>query len=200
MWLQLITIPLVGALIGWITNVLAIKLIFRPYRPVRIPLLHYQIQGLIPKRREELAVNVGQVIGNELLSWDDVLSKLNQKSIKERIVKSVVETVMQKLDERTPSLVPHSLKKLFLGIVEDILYKETPGMINNFLMDFSGKVKDEIDFPHMIQDKINNYDLHELERVILLIASRELKHIEILGGVLGFVIGVVQALLFYLFE
>ncbi|HHT62958.1 MAG TPA: DUF445 family protein, partial [Clostridia bacterium] len=50
------------------------------------------------------------------------------------------------------------------------------------------------------QEKLNSYDLHELERVILLIASRELKHIEILGAVLGFAIGLVQTCWFYFFK
>lgn len=197
MWLQIITIPLIGALIGWVTNVLAIKLIFRPYKPVIIPIINYRIQGLIPKRRDELALNVGQVIGNELLSLDDVFDKINENGVKEKIVNSVIETIYCRLDERIPSLVPVTVKNVFLNLVEDILNKETPIMINRFLLDLSDKMKDEIDFSEMIREKINAYDLHELERVILLIASRELKHIEILGAFLGFSIGTVQALWFY---
>lgn len=200
MWLQLISTPLIGALIGWITNLLAIKLIFRPYKPVVIPIIHYRIQGLIPKRRDELALNVGQVIGNELLSLEDVFCKISENDVKEKIVKSVIETIYGRLDERIPHLVPLPVKKILLNLLEDILHKETPVMIDRFLLDLSGKVKDEIDFSQMIQEKLNSYDLHELERVILLIAAKELKHIEILGGVLGFAIGLVQAVWFYFLQ
>jgi uncharacterized membrane protein YheB (UPF0754 family) len=47
----------------------------------------------------------------------------------------------------------------------------------------------------MVEDKINSLDIAELEGMILDIASRELKHIELLGGVLGFLIGIIQGLL-----
>jgi len=200
MWLQMITIPLVGALIGWITNILAIKLIFRPYQPVIIPVINYRIQGLIPKRRDELALNVGQVIGEELLSLDDLFNRINENGVKDKIINTVIATVSSRLDERIPLLVPVPVRKVFLSLVEDILQKETPVMINRLLVDLSGKMKEEINVSQMIQEKINSYDLHELERVILLIASRELKHIEVLGAVLGFAIGLVQAIWFYFLE
>ncbi|HHT66442.1 MAG TPA: DUF445 family protein, partial [Clostridiales bacterium] len=50
---------IVGALIGWFTNYLAVKMLFRPIRPWRIPLTKIELQGLIPKRREEIAVTIG---------------------------------------------------------------------------------------------------------------------------------------------
>ena len=49
--MQFVTIMfmvIIGAVIGWITNILAIKLLFRPLRPYKIPLLNYEIQGLLP--------------------------------------------------------------------------------------------------------------------------------------------------------
>ncbi|MCR6546831.1 DUF445 domain-containing protein [Dehalobacterium formicoaceticum] len=200
MWLQLITIPIIGALIGWITNVLAIKLIFRPYNPITIPLIHYTFQGVIPKRRDELAVSIGQVVGQEILSLDDVFDKIREEEVKEKITQSVSETIYSRLNERIPHFIPGSIKKIFLNIVEELLMKETPVLIDRFLEDLSDKIKDEVDFTKMVQEKITGYDLHELERLILMIASKELKHIEVLGGVLGFMIGLIQAVWFYLMQ
>ena len=65
-------LTIVGGLIGWITNILAIKLLFRPITPVKIPILNIEILGLIPKRKNEIAANIGEVISNELLSMDDI--------------------------------------------------------------------------------------------------------------------------------
>ncbi|MGI6678673.1 MAG: DUF445 domain-containing protein [Dehalobacterium sp.] len=200
MWLQLITIPLIGALIGWITNVMAIKLIFRPYQPIKIPLIPYPIQGVIPKRRDELAVSVGQVVGQEILSLDDVFIKIKEEEVKEKITQSVTDTIYYRLNEHIPSFVPGSIKKIILNIVEELMIKETPVLIDRFLDDLSEKIQGEVDFTKMVQEKILSYDLHELERLILLIAAKELKHIEVLGGVLGFMIGLVQATWFYLLQ
>lgn len=60
-----IVIPLIGAFIGWITNVLAIRLLFRPHRPFQF--LFWTFQGLIPKRRAEIAANVARVVDKDLL-------------------------------------------------------------------------------------------------------------------------------------
>ncbi|WP_346873691.1 DUF445 family protein [Clostridium sp. UBA5988] len=46
----------------------------------------------------------------------------------------------------------------------------------------------------MVEEKINELDLQELERIIINVAKKELKHIEVLGFILGAAIGIVQGL------
>ena len=60
----ILILTIVGGLIGWITNILAIKLMFRPINPIKIPILNIEILGLIPKRKNEIATNIGEVISN----------------------------------------------------------------------------------------------------------------------------------------
>ena len=55
MGVRIIILPIIGALIGWVTNVLAIRLIFRPINKIHIPIIGLNIQGLIPKRKVEIA-------------------------------------------------------------------------------------------------------------------------------------------------
>ena len=77
--MQFVTIMfmvIIGAVIGWITNILAIKLLFRPLRPYKIPLFNYEIQGLLPKRKAEIASNIGKTVDEELLSIEDILNKM----------------------------------------------------------------------------------------------------------------------------
>ena len=64
-----IFLPLTGALIGWITNLLAIRLLFHPRRPLRLWPLPFKIQGLLPKRREELAENIADIVSEQLFPW-----------------------------------------------------------------------------------------------------------------------------------
>lgn len=86
MKIQLIVAPLVGALIGYITNAIAIKMLFRPVKPVylgkfRLPLT----PGLIPKEKARLARTIGDVVGQELLSEDSVRRALLAPEMKEKI-------------------------------------------------------------------------------------------------------------------
>ncbi|MGI6712687.1 MAG: DUF445 domain-containing protein [Bacillota bacterium] len=196
MFLQLISVPVVGALIGWITNVLAIKMIFRPHQPLVIPVLNYKIQGLIPKRRKEIAFNIGQVIEKELLSFEDVVLKLKENGVQQKIVKSAVYTISQRVDERIPAIVPSTIKKMLINLVEDISWKEVSLMVDRLLKQWD-QLGEEVDFARIVEEKINGFDLLSLERIVLMIASKELHHIEILGAVLGFVIGAIQSLIFW---
>lgn len=68
-------------------------------------------------------------------------------------------------------------------------------MFNTMVEDTLEKAIARVDIEKMVEDKINSLDIAELEGMILDIASRELKHIELLGGVLGFLIGIIQGLL-----
>ena len=74
---EVMFLAVVGGIIGWITNLLAIKMIFRPLKPIKIPLINYELVGLIPKRRREIAASIGEVIETELLSTKEILEKNN---------------------------------------------------------------------------------------------------------------------------
>ena len=60
---------------------------------------------------------------------------------------------------------------------------------------FSNYAEENIDFEIIISDKISNFSLDKLEEIITLLAKKELKHIEVIGAVLGMIIGAVQYLI-----
>jgi hypothetical protein len=62
--------PIVGALIGWGTNWLALKMLFRPIVPFRLG--PWSIQGVIPRRQGALAANLGEMVERELVSHHDL--------------------------------------------------------------------------------------------------------------------------------
>ena len=73
--LEFFLIVSIGSLIGWITNYIAIKLLFKPYKEIN--LIGFKLQGLIPKRRVEIAKNVAETIDNELISLNDIINVIN---------------------------------------------------------------------------------------------------------------------------
>lgn len=80
---KLIAGPLIGALIGYFTNFIAVKMLFRPHHPVmlgsrRLPFT----PGLIPKRKDELAGAIGSAVGTTLLTKEDLAEALPADSIK----------------------------------------------------------------------------------------------------------------------
>ena len=68
--------PLVGALIGYITNRLAVRMIFRPIRPCKV--LGITVQGLVGRRQGEIARSIGGVVGDHLVTPEDLEGALDQ--------------------------------------------------------------------------------------------------------------------------
>ena len=77
--LYFIFFPLVGGAIGWVTNFLAIKFLFWPRRVLSLGPL--KIQGVIPRRRRDLARAVGQVVATELLSREQIAAALSSPDV-----------------------------------------------------------------------------------------------------------------------
>jgi len=78
-------------------------------------------------------------------------------------------------------------------IMEEIL-RTIPPMTEQ-IMD---ALEENLDFRQLVVKKIDEFDLEALEQIVLQIAARELRAIEILGGVLGFFIGLIADLLLLL--
>lgn len=102
---------LVGAVIGYITNWLAIKMLFRPYEEKRI--FGFKVPftpGLIPKERKRIAKSVGEAIGGHLLTKETILNSLCSDKINEALtlwVKREVTTL-----EESDLTLEESLKEL----------------------------------------------------------------------------------------
>ncbi len=79
-WLNMLTTTGLGAIIGGYTNHLAIKMLFRPHRPIYIGKFQLPFTpGLIPKRRDELAVQLGKMVVEHLLTPEGIGKKLTNE-------------------------------------------------------------------------------------------------------------------------
>lgn len=196
--IELIIMTLVGALIGWFTNFLAIKMLFRPIHPWRLPLTKIELQGLIPRRREEIAVSIGATIEEELVSVEDLVSRLIEGPNRVELIRTIRAKILEVVEERIPSIIPRPIKQAILTRIRDILTQEIGSFVDNSMGDMIKQSIQKIDISNMVEERIKSLELEEVERLTLELASRELKYIEYLGGILGGVIGLVQALLLML--
>jgi len=88
--------PLIGAVIGYFTNMIAVKMLFFPHEAKyifghRIPLT----PGAIPKGKARLAKSAGEIVQNELFTKEDISGKL----LTEEVEKPIIDRVMSILDE-----------------------------------------------------------------------------------------------------
>ncbi|MED1477888.1 DUF445 domain-containing protein [Bacillus pseudomycoides] len=87
MWLNMLTTTGLGAIIGGYTNHLAIKMLFRPHRPIYIGKFRVPFTpGLIPKRRDELAVQLGKMVVDHLLTPEGIGKKLTDENFQQELI------------------------------------------------------------------------------------------------------------------
>lgn len=192
--------PLVGAVIGWLTNYVAIKLLFKPHRPFIV--LGLKFQGIIPKRRKEIARGMAKTIEKELLTSGDLASALDSIDWKDEVEKTVEEVVDHRLTASRLKRVP------VIGLVsENLIYhikylitKEILRQVDKKREVFAAKFKDTIDVKDMLATRIDTLDLVRFEELLTEFIGRELRHIEWIGGIMGFFIGLAQSVIFHFFR
>ncbi len=181
---------LIGGLIGWLTNKVAIKMLFRPVNPVRI--LFFKFQGVFPKRKDIMAISLADTIEKELLSKEVILDKILNEDNLEQIKKDIMESLLINLSEKIPSMV-----RMFLGsnvdqMLKDFFEKEGDSLFNDLIEKFKDIGLENLNIREIVIERINDLDFIEFEKIIFGLMNRELKHIEIIGLILGSLIGIVQ--------
>ncbi|MCE7793705.1 DUF445 family protein [Salipaludibacillus sp. CUR1] len=94
---------LIGAIIGGGTNVIAIRMLFRPYKPVYLGSFRLPFTpGLIPKRRQEIADSLGKTVEEHLVTPEGIQARLKDgvllREIEDRLSNGIKELLQ---DERT---------------------------------------------------------------------------------------------------
>lgn len=135
--------PLIGAVIGCFTNFIAIKMLFRPYREIRLFGLKLPFTpGMIPKRKKDVARAIGRVVNDNLLEKDDIAQTLTKEStvtkVREAVMDYRVNIPVPREGERTPgSVVADLVMKLD---VKTVVSKEITEFLQQKVMgSFLGK-------------------------------------------------------------
>ena len=184
--LALLFYPFIGALIGWTTNTIAILMLFHPYEEKRIWRIKIPFTpGLIPARIERLAQEVSGAIRDHFLSGADIKDILKEMALGE-----VLTAEIKKRMHQTVVLSPFTIL-----LDHDYIQRS----VNKALERIIERLEDEVvgakieEFIH--QRIITEFNPRKIEEVILKVSKKELKYITYFGGILGGIIGVVQAVL-----
>ncbi|MCK4738616.1 MAG: DUF445 family protein [Deltaproteobacteria bacterium] len=193
-------LPIVGAVIGWLTNFVAIKLLFRPHK--EISFAGVKLQGLIPMRRAEIAKSIAITIEQELLNSEDlaqVLDTLDWKDEVERTVEEVVEHRFGKAGGKGIKKIPviGLLSENLVYHVKYLLTKEILKQIEKKKSGLVARFKDTINVETLLAERIDNLDIKKFEELLTKLISKELRHIEYLGAAMGFLIGTFQGAIFH---
>ena len=197
--IKITLIPLISALIGWLTNWIAIKMLFHPKKPVKV--LFYTFHGLFYKKQKQLATNLSNVIEKKLISHNDIKEILTSETFIAHL-KPIIDQELEKfIQEKLMGIHPMMamIPGDFLELIRSKLTEEIQLLLPKLLESAQTDLENILDIKNMVREKIENFNVGELEDILFTILKNEFKHVEYLGGIVGFVIGLVQVILIYAF-
>lgn len=171
-FLEAVIVMIVGAVIGGTTNYIAIKMLFRPYRPLYIGKWKLPFTpGLIPKRREEMAEQLGKTVVRYLLTPDSIKRRLTGNSFQKKVIQLlqnrfeewlrkkrtpaqllnewfVIEDVEKKLESNVQQKIEKELRNIWETYenrpIFEWLPKKTEERIAGFLPEIAGQAVERI--------------------------------------------------------
>lgn len=196
MTIRFILIPLISAFIGWFTNWIAIKMLFHPKQPKRF--LGITLHGIFPKRQMQFAEKLGKLVSEELLSFRDIEQKITNPKNIQKIMPHVDAHIDHFLRVKLKEVMP--MISMFIGDktiteLKEVFNKELETLLPQIMQNYMTNLEQDLDLEKIVVEKVAGFSSDKLEAILIAIMSKEFKFVEIIGGVLGLVIGLVQVLI-----
>jgi len=185
-WASWILPPVIGAIIGGVTNDVAIRMLFRPYAPWRV--LGWRVPltpGLIPRERAQIAQAIAQTFTEHVLDTDQVADLL----LTDRVRAALRDKAAGMVDQLGGLLGANpAMLTMAKGMAGDLLLREIDALARA-----DGPTGEHI--RERIRERIDALDVARLEALVLGFSRKQFRAITWFGVLLGGLIGVAQVLL-----
>ena len=194
-----LAIPITSALVGWLTNVVAIKMTFYPIHFMGIKPFGWQ--GIIPSKAAKMSSISVDLWTSKLINVKELFAKINPKKVAkemlpefDRISKEIMDEIMHEQAPEIWSRVPESVKKLAYSRIS----KDLPEIVTEMMTDIKDNIDEMFDIKDMVIKRLTK-DKGLLNDMFLQVGDEEFKFIERSGFTFGFLFGIVQMLVWYFY-
>jgi uncharacterized membrane protein YheB (UPF0754 family) len=193
-WLYLLlTVPTVSALIGWLTNWQAVKMIFWPERRLGWGALSWQ--GIVFNHADKFATNLGRVAQQNLLTGRDVIAKLDLAEL-DATIAGPLEASTPPLVERAAAIVapgawPQLAEPMRQMIIAQVRARSQV-IARELAVEMAPRLAAELDIEEVVRAQLSGPNVRRLARLTHEIGHKEFRFIEWSGGVFGWIIGLGQ--------
>lgn len=197
--LPYLTIPLVSALVGWITNIVAIQMTFYPVN--YFGLRPFGWQGIIPSKAKKMAEKAVDLWTTKLLDIGTQFSKIQPDKVAEEMAPSIDHLSKQIIDEVMDAKLPKVWPKV-PGVVKQNIYlqvsKNLPTIVEEMMRDVKANFSEMLDLKYLaVSSLTSNKTL--LNQMFLQCGANEFRFIKRSGLYFGFLFGLIQMLVWYFF-
>lgn len=199
--LMYLSIPVTSAIIGWGTNVLALKMTFYPVEFIGIkPYIGWQ--GIIPSKAAKMAKLSVDLWTTRLVDVKELFAQIDPAQVAEemrpqfdRISKEIMDEFMADQMPEVWSRLPDSVKKVVYARIS----RDMPKIVNDIMTDVKENIEDVFDLKRMVVERLLQ-DKSLLNEIFLKCGREEFKFIERSGIYFGFLFGLVQMGVWYLYD
>lgn len=197
---QYLIIPFISGFVGWFTNVIALKMTFYPLEYIGIRPFGWQ--GIIPSKATKMAKISVEMMTKKLVNVTDVFSRISSQRVSEEIQPAIKVLAKQITNEVMTAQAPllwnqlsDKSKKKIVAIIE----AELPEVINNLMDDIKTNIEDLLDLKSLAISALME-DKALINHIFLSVGNKEFKFIEQSGFYFGFLFGIIQAIVFYIYN
>ncbi len=194
-------IPIISGLIGWTTNILALRMTFYPLEFIGIP-PYLGWQGIIPSKAGVMAGKAVDLITRNLMKIEDQFAYLDSDQMVvemapelERVSKKIIDEVMNTQAQTLWLRLPDTVKQKFYDAVKEDL----PLTVEKLMKEINLNILEFFDLRTMVISTLVA-DKGLLNKIFLKCGAKEFKFIERSGAYFGFIFGLVQMLVWYFFQ
>lgn len=188
--LQYLLPVLLSCFTGWLTIWLAIKLLFRPNKPITIAGI--KIQGFIPANQQMIAQKIGALVSKEFLSFAEIQKKVtdpeNLNKLKPEIESHIDDFLRERLKDSFPMIsmfvgdkTINQLKTAFLKELESLF----PMLMNSYMT----RLEKDLDLEKLITEKITGFSIEKAEDILNKSAKKQLMYLHLMGAGIGLIMG-----------
>jgi uncharacterized membrane protein YheB (UPF0754 family) len=199
-WFIYLSMPLVAAIVGYTTKLVAVQMLYRPIEFVGVGPIGWQ--GVVPRRAGKTAALTIQMLTDKLLKPEEILDKLDAKEAVEALrepLTRTIDTMARDLAEQLRPGLWDSLPAAGRNAVLSRVHAAAPGVVDNIFVAMKEDLPRFVDLQYLAVTTLvkNKVQLNELMKGL---GGAAMKFIRRSGIYFGFAIGLVQMVAWGLFH
>lgn len=199
-WMLYLLIPFVSGFIGWITKVIAVKMMFGPLEFKGIWVIGWQ--GVVPRKAEKMATTAVELMTKRLIKPEEIFARLDPKRIAQEIeapMMAAAEEITREVAQRYQAGLWEAMPEFARQKIIKRVKAESPVVVAQIMTEIQRDVTGYFDLKHMVIHNLMR-DKTLLNDIFKKVGKQEFRFFGWIGLVFGLVIGVIQMLLWLLFK
>ena len=191
-------LPAFGLFIGWFTDWLALKMVFRPKQPTKYLFGLFEWQGLFLRRRKEVAADYGRLIAEEIITPRAIMDGVLRGPLSDKLFAMVQKHVQRTVDEQAGAIRPlvvfavgsREYQQMKKQVAERmmVVMQETAQQVEKYAYD-------AMDVQNTLITKMQQLDEEQFEHLIRPAFEQDEWILITVGAALGFLVGELQTFL-----